>query len=173
SNFSSLKILSNVTETRRSDLCCFLLFVTRVYTHSGYCVKPLPPTIDPLESGGALFTKSPDTACGCVGVFTYDLQSQFTKQFSSAKVAVMFSNPFDLSHDVNMFAVGVFDKDKKCDYDLYKEMRYGEEEGFVRGKAKNGILTYKSDEVNIRATMSDSDQPVIKVQLLPSHKLDA
>nr|XP_020476905.1 DELTA-sagatoxin-Srs1a-like [Monopterus albus] len=142
----------------------YVLCNPRVYTYSGNYNKPLPATIGPSKSGGALFTKTPNTACGSVGVFTYDLQNKSTKR-CSRKVAVMFSNPYDFNLYSNWFAVGVFNKNKKCDYDLYSEMYYNEEKGFVRGEARNHALTYTSDVVNIIATMSDSYKPVIKVQL--------
>ncbi|KAK2833952.1 hypothetical protein Q5P01_017841 [Channa striata] len=139
----------------------YTLMTPRIYTYSGSCEKPLPAVIGVSSSGGALFVKTPHTACGSVGVFTYDLYHHPSKQ-NRGKMAVMFSNPYDFNLYWNWFAVGVFDISKQCDYDLYKEMYYDEEKGFVRGQAKCGFLTYTSHAVTIRATMADRYQPVIK-----------
>ncbi|CAK6980509.1 DELTA-thalatoxin-Avl1a-like [Scomber scombrus] len=136
----------------------------RVHTVSGHCETPLPPTLGPSESGSARFTKTPQTACGSVGVFTYDLLNGSTKQHD-ARLAVMFSNPYDFNLYSNWYAVGVFDTAKTCDHELYKQMYNSAENGFVRGKAKGSGLTYSSHHVTIRATMSDGYQPVMKVQV--------
>ncbi|KAF3700645.1 DELTA-actitoxin-Afr1a [Channa argus] len=141
-----------------------MLMSPRIYTVSGSSEKSLPPTISVSSSGSALFAKTPHTACGSVGVFTYDLYQNSTKQ-NRGKMAVMFSNPYDFNMHSNWFAVGVFDMNKQCDCNLYNEMYYNEEKGFVRGEAKFGSLTYTSHGVTIRATMSDSYQPVINLQL--------
>ncbi|KAF3700643.1 DELTA-sagatoxin-Srs1a [Channa argus] len=152
----TIKIKNNSSDYKLMD--------PRNYTYSGSCKKPLPATISVSSSGTGLFIKAPHTASGSVGVFTYDLYQNSTKQ-NRGKMAVMFSNPFDFNLYSNWFAVGVFDMNKQCDYDLYNEMYYNEVNGFVRSEAKCGSLTYTSEGVTIRATMSDSYQPVIKVQL--------
>ncbi|XP_044187213.1 DELTA-sagatoxin-Srs1a-like [Thunnus albacares] len=136
-----------------------------VHIISGSCKTPLPPKIDPSKSGSALFIKTPGTARGSVGVFTYDLLNGFRNQ-NDGKIAVMFSNPYDFNLYSNWYAVGDFDMAKKCDYGLYKEMYYNAEKGFVRGKAADGSLIYESKRVTIKASMSDSYQPDIKVQVL-------
>ncbi|XP_067426789.1 DELTA-sagatoxin-Srs1a-like [Thunnus thynnus] len=133
------------------------------YTHSGSCETPFPLTLGPSESGSALFIKTHDTARGSVGVFTYDLLNGCTKQLDG-KIAVMFDNPYDFSLYYNSCAVGVFDMAKKCDRDLHHQMAKETEEGFVRRKAADGTLTY-SKLVTIRASMSDTCQPDIKVQV--------
>lgn len=77
----------------------------------------------------------------------------------------MVSNPYDFNLFSNWFAVVVFDMNKTCAYNLYKEMYYSSQRGFVRGQAKEFSLTFKGEPVTIRATMSDSYTPVIKVQV--------
>ncbi|XP_038566057.1 DELTA-sagatoxin-Srs1a-like [Micropterus salmoides] len=135
----------------------------QVFTYSGSYEKPLPPTLGPSESCSALFIKTPSTACGAVGVFTYELQNKSTKK-CDGKMAVMYSVPYDFNFYSNYYAMGVFDVNTKCDYDLYKEMYYGAGAVFVRREAKDS-LTYKGKDVTITATMSDSYTPVIKVQV--------
>ncbi len=80
-------------------------------------------------------------------------------------MAVMFSVPFDFNLYSNWYAVGVFDVYTKCDHSLFKDMYYSAERGFVRAKAKDSALTFRGEAVTIRATMSDSYTPVIKVQV--------
>ncbi|XP_028268218.1 DELTA-sagatoxin-Srs1a-like [Parambassis ranga] len=135
-----------------------------VHCVSGYNEAPLPPTLSPSETGSALFLSTPTTARGSVGVFTYDLQNPLNMQFYG-KIAVMFSVPYDFNLYSNWYAVGMFDMDKHCDKHLYKEMYYNTELGFVRGKAKGPSLAHTGPNVTIRATMSDSYQPVLKVQV--------
>ncbi|KAK2833951.1 hypothetical protein Q5P01_017840 [Channa striata] len=148
----------------QNNSCNYTLMTPRIYTESGSCEKPLPAVIGVSSSGSALFVKTPHTACGSVGVFTYDLYHHPSKQ-NRGKMAVMFSNPYDFNLYSNWFAVGVFDMSKQCDHDLYKEMYNNKEKGFVRGQAKCGCLNHTSHAVTIRATMGDSYQPVIKVQV--------
>uniref|UniRef100_A0A146TB79 DELTA-sagatoxin-Srs1a n=1 Tax=Fundulus heteroclitus TaxID=8078 RepID=A0A146TB79_FUNHE len=142
----------------------FTLCEPLVHLISGNCESPLPPTLRPTETGTALFVKTPDTACGSVAVFTYNILQE-SNRYIFRRMAVMFSVPYDFNIYSNWYAVGVFNKDKLCDEDLYKEMYYGEEHSFVRGKASGPSLTYKAGFDTIRVSMSDSYQPVLKVDL--------
>uniref|UniRef100_A0A668S351 Uncharacterized protein n=1 Tax=Oreochromis aureus TaxID=47969 RepID=A0A668S351_OREAU len=155
----------NVSVCCRCEVCvtaamsfCF----SSMHIVSGSCSSPLPPTLSPYENGNALFTKKPHTACGSVTVFTYDLQHVSTLQFNG-RVAVMFSVPYDFNFYSNWYAVGVFDMDKACDQHLYDEMYNKSEQKFVRGKAKGPSLTYRGAYITVRATMSDTYQPILKV----------
>lgn len=138
--------------------------MTRVFFESGGCGVPLSPSIPNSSCGLAQFSKTPNTARGSVGVFTYDLLNKSTKE-STEKMALMFSVPYDFIEYSNLYAVGVFDSDTECDYDLYKCMYYKTDTTFVRGKACEPYLTYEGNEVTIMAAMSDCYQPVIKVQV--------
>ncbi|XP_071369372.1 uncharacterized protein [Centroberyx affinis] len=137
----------------------------RMFINRGRCSVPLSPTVDPSTSESALFTKTPHTARGSVGVFTYDLLNNRTKQ-ATKKMAVMFNVPYDFNLYSNCYAVGIFDMSKKCDYNLYHDMHKKKVNGFVRGDPKADCsLTHKSHGVTIRASMSDAYQPVMKVQV--------
>ncbi|XP_039681428.1 bryoporin-like [Perca fluviatilis] len=129
------------------------------YTQSGRCTQTPTPQIGPQSYGRALFTKTPYTARGSVGVMTYDLQH------STYKIAVMFQVPYDYSMFSNVYAVGIFDKSQECNYDLYYKMLYKPPTSFVRGEAKGPSLTYKGDRVNIVATMTDQFEAVIHVEV--------
>ena len=143
----------------------FLFFPSSsAYAESGSCDKSLPLTIDPSGSGDVLFIKTPHTACGAVGVFTYDLVNRSTNE-ATEKIAVMFSVPYDFNMYSNWFAVGIFDKSKKCNYDLYYHMYNNEDTSFDRSKASGSCLSYKNDRVTVMASMADTYQPVMKVEV--------
>lgn len=136
----------------------------RWYTFSGRCASPFPPTIPFDAPGSARFIKTPHTACGAVGVVTYDLLQDDTDR-ASEKMAVMFSNPYDFNLYSNWYAVGIFDQNKGCNENLYREMYYETNDSFVRGQAGGPVLTYKGKEFTVQATMSDVYQPVMKVEV--------
>ncbi|KAM7386082.1 hypothetical protein PAMA_008958 [Pampus argenteus] len=148
----------------KNDCINYGLFNPRMYIESGGCTVPLSPFIASSKSDIAQFSKTPYTACGSVGVFTYDLLRKDTVQ-PTQKVAVMFSVPYDFNMYSNLYAVGIFDESKQCDYDLYYQMYNGEQESFIRGKASEPCLIYNEGAFTIMATMSDAYLPVIKLQV--------
>ncbi|XP_036003899.1 DELTA-sagatoxin-Srs1a-like [Fundulus heteroclitus] len=152
------------TVTIQNETSSFTLCDPRVHLHSGYCAIPLPPVLRPTESGTALFKRTRATARGSVGVFTYNIVDKSTNQVQG-KLAVMFSAPFNFSLYSNLYAVGEFSENKQCDEELYKEMYYNAQPKFVRGHAKGPSMIHKGSNVTIRASMSDSYQPVLKVDL--------
>lgn len=136
--------------------------ICSVHTESGRCFDPFPPNIQPSVTSSALFSKIANAAGGSVGVFTLDLCHNSTKE-STEKLAVMYKVPFDLNLKSNAYAVGVFDIGTACDRNLFREMAKNTNTRFVSGKAKGPSLTYKSDTVTIMATMSDCNQPIMRV----------
>lgn len=138
--------------------------LSSVHLVSGFSETPLPPTLTSSETGSAVFVKSSHAACGSVGVFTYDLVHE-SKNQNLGKLAVMFSVPYDFNLYSNWYGVGMFDSEKLCDKKLFDEMYKGGGIQSVRGKAKGPSLTFKGDHVTIRATMSDSYKPILKVDV--------
>ncbi|XP_059204104.1 DELTA-sagatoxin-Srs1a-like [Centropristis striata] len=133
------------------------------FTESGSCAKPLPDRIDSESSGSGLFIKTPNTARGAVGVFTYDLINKSTNK-STGKIAVMFSVPYDFNFHANWYAVGIFGMFKECNYDLYYQMYNDTDSTFVRSKAGHGIK-HSHKGFTFTATMSDTYQPEMKVEV--------
>ncbi|KAM6924664.1 DELTA-sagatoxin-Srs1a-like [Xenentodon cancila] len=136
----------------------------RVFTESGHCEVPLPDMIGPCSVVRGLFNKTTGTATGAVGVFTYDLFNADLNDHNHI-AAVMFSVPYDRNLYSNWCAVGIFDKGKSCDYDLYNLMYNGNANKFARGKADSACVSYEGDYVIISASMSDSGEAVLRVNI--------
>ncbi|XP_056147323.1 uncharacterized protein LOC130122435 [Lampris incognitus] len=136
----------------------------RVFTESGNCEVPLPPMVGPYSSVSAFFNKTTASATGTVGVFTYDLFNPDLNDYSHV-MAVMFSVPYDRNLYSNWFAVGIFDRGDECDYNLYDIMYNGSENNFVRAKADGSSIGYEGDYVVVRASMSDSGEAVLRVDV--------
>ncbi|KAM3862666.1 DELTA-sagatoxin-Srs1a-like [Diretmus argenteus] len=144
--------------------CSYTLSNLRVFTESGCCEVPLPPMVGPCSIGSALFNKTTGATTGAVGVFTYDLLNPDLNDYSHV-MAVMFSVPYDRILYSNWFAVGIFERGNDCDYNLYNMMYSGGEDHFVRGKADGSWISYEGDYVTVRASMSDSGEAVLRVDV--------
>ncbi|KAK0150231.1 DELTA-thalatoxin-Avl1a [Merluccius polli] len=141
----------------------FTLTEPRLFTESGCCEVPPPPMIGPYSNGSAFFNKSTGAATGAVGVLTYNL---FNNNLDYGKVlAVMYSVPYDRNLYSNWCAVGVFDRGTECDYNLYDIMYNGSEDSFSRAKADGSSVCYQADYVMVNATMSDSGEAVVRVDI--------
>ena len=79
-------------------------------------------------------------------------------------MAVMFSVPFDFNLYSSWYAVGVFDKSRACDYDLYYEMYNNTGNMFTREIAGKR-LDHKNGPVAITATMTVSNQPILSLEV--------
>lgn len=135
-----------------------------MFTESGCCEDPLPPIVGPCSAASAMFNKTTGAATGSVAVFTYDLFNADLNDYSHI-MAVMFSVPFDRNLYSNWFAVGIFDRGNNCDYNLYDIMYNGSENNFVRAKADGSCISYEGDYVIVSASMSDSGEAVLKVDI--------
>lgn len=131
---------------------------------SGFCEDPLPPMVGPCSSASTVFNKTTGAVTGAVGVFTYDLFNADLNDYNHV-MAIMFSVPFDQVLYSNWFAVGIFERGHKCDYNLYDVMYKGSENNFRRAKASGSSISYDGDYVVISASMSDSVEAVLKVEI--------
>ncbi|XP_065133508.1 tereporin-Ca1-like [Paramisgurnus dabryanus] len=137
----------------------------QVYTVSGYCCHPPQPTISSTNTEVCSFTKIQNTACGAVGVLTYDLYHAETRVCSD-RMAILFSVPYDYILYSNILGVGVFEITRACDKALYSYMYEGKDlRRFARAKAKASGVTYKAPRVELRATMSNVCKAIMKVEI--------
>lgn len=145
--------------------CEFFVCVIRVYVHSGRIETALPGTLPPGAEGSGVFVKTSNSACGSVGVFTYDLCRE-NKNTGCKRMAVMFSVPYDYNLHSNYCAVGITDTSKNCDNTLYEEMYYGKDGSwFDRITASVGNHVYRTDDLDIKCKMIDSHQPTLIINI--------
>lgn len=131
---------------------------------SGLCEDPLPPMVGPCSPATTMFNKTTGAATGAVGVFTYDLFNADLNDYNHL-LAIMFSVPFDRVLYSNWFAVGIFERGSNCDYNLFNKMYNGSEINFVRAKANGSGISYEGDYVIVSASMSDSVEAILKVEI--------
>lgn len=131
---------------------------------NGLCEDPLPPMVGPCSPATTMFNKTTGAATGAVGVFTYDLFNADLNDYNHL-LAIMFSVPFDRVLYSNWFAVGIFERGSNCDHDLYNMMYNGSEVNFVRAKANGSTISYEGDYVIVSASMSDSAEAILKVEI--------
>lgn len=124
----------------------------------------MPPLVGPCSAASALFNKTTGAATGAVGVFTYDLYNPDLNDYSHI-IAIMYSVPFDRNLYSNWYAVGIFKRGNNCDYNLYDIMYNGSENNFVRAKADGSSISYEGNYVMVSASMSDSGEAVLKVNI--------
>ncbi|KAL6478447.1 hypothetical protein MHYP_G00142820 [Metynnis hypsauchen] len=103
----------------------------RTYTFSGCCHHPPQPTIPQKTQEICSFSKISYTACGAVGVLTYQI---LQNEEHVGELAIMFSVPFDYNLYKNWFALGIFEADIPCDSNLFKRMYYDVDGPFTRAK---------------------------------------
>lgn len=130
---------------------------------SGQHKEQLPSAIPPNGEGTALFVKTNLTACGAVGVITYDLWTICDN--TPNKIAVMFSAPFNNDLYYNLFAVGVFDKRRNCDKSLYKDMYYNNLPDFTRFHADGKFYEYVDHIAVITAHMTVGHEATVTIDI--------
>ncbi|XP_055049277.1 conoporin-Cn1-like [Misgurnus anguillicaudatus] len=151
--------------TNLSDV--YKLIKPQVYTSSGYCCDPPQPTISSNKTEVCTFTKTPGTTFGAVGVLTYDL-FHMENQLCTERIAIMFSVPNNYNLNNNIMGVGVFENTCECDKALYQSMYEGKD---AHGNTEVSGIIYKAQMVELRATMSNADEAIIKVEIHDNKKI--
>ena len=118
---------------------------------NGQYSVPLSPLLRPCSDGGATFTGI--AGKDLKGLFTYNLPYQRNM------LVVWFLVP-SACNESNDFAVAIMGP-TKCDQDLYKLMTEGSEKGPLRATKARAC----SNSLAVRATMSDTANAVLKVDI--------
>ncbi|XP_074512248.1 uncharacterized protein LOC141780772 [Sebastes fasciatus] len=143
----------------------YCLINPKVYMSSGYSHHPPQPTVRPSMTEVCSFDKDDNTATGSVGLLTYDLFNM-QNRVASERMVIMFSVPYDHNIYKNRLAVGVVEHSRACDKNLYEQMYDGKDlTGFSRSEAHGTGVEFKTQSVDVRATMSSIGKAIVKVEL--------
>ncbi|TKS92192.1 DELTA-sagatoxin-Srs1a [Collichthys lucidus] len=143
----------------------YCLINPKVYMSSGFSQHPPQPTVRTTKTEVCSFTKDDNTATGAVGLLTYDLFNMKTR-FCSERMAIMFSVPYDHNLYKNRLAVGVVAQSHACDKHLYSQMYDGKDlSNFNRSETSGSAIRYRSEYVDLWATMSSTGKAIVKVEL--------
>ncbi|XP_034453662.1 DELTA-stichotoxin-Hcr4b-like isoform X2 [Hippoglossus hippoglossus] len=153
----------------KNDSGRYTLANPRLFIERGCCEVPLTPLVGPSSTGNAMFNKTTGCATGAVGVFTYNLFNADLNDYSHF-MAVMYSVPYDRNIYSTWFAVGIFEREIHCDYYLYDMMYNRVEHNFVRAKADGSGISYEHDRAIVSASMSNSCQAVLRVDISDTGK---
>nr|XP_006120138.1 DELTA-actitoxin-Aeq1c-like [Pelodiscus sinensis] len=137
----------------------------RTYCFSGHVLINPEDSIPPGKSGSCVFVKTSYSARGSVGVLSYKSDA-FT-------LAVMFSNPFDRVLYNSEFAIELFAGRKHFESmeRLYQYMYNHhppykcESFGRVELKVPDYQLDVTTQGIQAKATMSNADKAIIKVEI--------
>ncbi|XP_068192897.1 actinoporin-like protein [Antennarius striatus] len=143
----------------------YCLVSPKVHLENGETYNPPQPTVRPLKVEVCTFSKSGSKATGSVGVLTYDL---FERSYNAHHkvLAIMFSVPWDYNLYKNWFAVGIYDKSRNTDKDLYKEMYYEKnQQHFTREEASGSGIKHVDGGLDVRATMNPLSNAIMKVEV--------
>lgn len=132
---------------------------------SGFSFHPPQPTVRTSKTEVCSFTKDDHTATGAVGILTYDL-FHMKNRMCTERIAILFSVPFDRNLYKNRLGVGLFESERACDKHLYEHMYEGKDfTQFTRMDAGGSGLVHKGAYVDLRATMSNTGQAIMKLEL--------
>ncbi|XP_039365672.1 DELTA-actitoxin-Aeq1c-like isoform X2 [Mauremys reevesii] len=137
----------------------------RTYCFSGRARTDPVPQIPPGSSGSCLFVKTSYTARGSVGVLSYESDA-FT-------LAIMFSNPFDRILYNTEFAIELFAGRKHFEsmenlyHYMYSQGPLYKCESYRKVKLEvlDGQLEVTNEKIQVKATMSNQNKSIIKIQI--------
>lgn len=132
---------------------------------SGFPFSPPQPTVRTNKPELCSFTKDDNTATGAVGVLTYELFDMMKRQCNEV-IAIMFSVPFDYKFYQNWMALGIFEKTRECDKELFDLMYEGKDfTDFQRREGDGCGLVHCGKMVDLRACMSSEGRATLKLEV--------
>ncbi|XP_043572906.1 DELTA-thalatoxin-Avl1a-like [Chiloscyllium plagiosum] len=140
----------------------FDLTAAATYAECGVVQSPPPPIIAKERKGTCVFTKTPFSLYGSVGVLSYSFGDQ---QFS-----LLFSNPLDCIKYDSEFALHIPDTKTMTDQNLYNKMytQLHESSSFTKtaiGRG-NAALQLVKDGMEVSGTMSNvHHKAIIKLEV--------
>ncbi|XP_057682392.1 DELTA-thalatoxin-Avl1a-like [Corythoichthys intestinalis] len=157
----------NVTIELTNLTSGLLLKHPKVYLDSGDVHSPPQPTVHSMRTEVCNFTKRDGATSGAVGVMTYDIYDHGT---AAAKLAIMFSVPYDYNIYKNWVAVGIVEKERETNKKLYEEMYNCKDmKNFVRQQCNGSCLTYEHGRMDVKVTMSPMGRAIMKVEVWDKH----
>ncbi|KAL6478456.1 hypothetical protein MHYP_G00142910 [Metynnis hypsauchen] len=141
----------------------YILTNPRVFTSSGYSHNPPQPTVQRRTMEACSFTKTAGTACGAVGVLTYEIFKHDCGEWAGDLV-IMFSVPYDYNLYENWFALGIFKERSCCNEQLFHQLYY-ENGPFTRAKSTGSEIKFFGKHVYVKGTMSPASRSIMKVEL--------
>ncbi|XP_066509574.1 DELTA-actitoxin-Afr1c-like [Hoplias malabaricus] len=157
----SVETNRNVTIQITNYSRMYTLANPRTHTTSGYCYNSPQPTFPPCVKEVHSFSKTAHTACGAVGVLTYQILTE--GQECVGELVIMFSVPYDYIQYENIYVLGIFKPHIQCDDALFNQMYY-EKGPFQREKGTGSCLTYSGKEGVVKGTMSPQGKSIMKVE---------
>ncbi|KAG9268250.1 DELTA-stichotoxin-Hcr4a-like [Astyanax mexicanus] len=140
----------------------YILTNPRVFTSSGYSHNPPQPTIQKRTIEACSFTKTAGTACGAVGVLTYEICRHEDKHWVG-ELMIMFSVPYDYNLYENWFALGISKDRISCNEQLFHQMYY-DNGSFTRAKSTGSEIKFLGKHAYVKGTMSPAGRSIMKVE---------
>ncbi|KAL4623830.1 DELTA-thalatoxin-Avl1a-like [Arapaima gigas] len=130
----------------------------QVYCSSGFVKVPPAAVIDSQETATCLFAKNVGFR-GSVGLLSY--------KFGDKRVFLLFSNPYDFVTYSNEFALFIGDQHLSADQKLFDQMYRGHvgPVSFANLRKNGASISLKTRRVEFSATMSNSTEAIIKMQV--------
>ncbi|XP_059180937.1 uncharacterized protein LOC131959742 [Centropristis striata] len=152
-----------VEVTNVSSVYC--LYNPKVHMESGFPFSPPQPTLRSMNTEVFSFDKDDNTACGAVGVVTYELFNMHTRTCDQM-MAIMFSVPYDYNFYKNWLGVGIFPHGTECNDKLFDTM-YNKKDftNFMRHEADGSGVSFRGASLDVRGCMSDGGTAIIKLEL--------
>ncbi|CAJ1081418.1 DELTA-stichotoxin-Hcr4a-like [Xyrichtys novacula] len=155
----------NVTIEITNNTTNYVLIDPEIHMDSGHCHIPPTPTLAPSSTELCNFSKTSAKTSGAVGVLAYNVVEMRSNR-EMAKLAIMFSVPYDRNVYKNWFGFGVFSTETEVNKAMFEMMYYKEsEKEYARLEGTGSNLTFQHPALDIMGTMSPLGKSIMKVEI--------